>query len=69
MAQLALAWPLLQDEHIVPIPGSRRVARVEENTTAADLELTQTDLDQIAEILSAGGHGARYVDTQLPIWN
>src|SRR6185312_13833629 len=38
-AQLALAWPLTRGKHVVPIPGSRRIERLEENTAAADIEL------------------------------
>ncbi|MGF6823884.1 aryl-alcohol dehydrogenase-like predicted oxidoreductase [Microbacterium sp. ZKA21] len=69
VAQLALAWLLAQGERIVPIPGTRSVARVEENTAAADVELTQADLERIAEILPNGGYGARYVEAQLPTWD
>lgn len=68
VAQLALAWLLAQGVDIVPIPGTRSTARVEENVGAADLILTETDLGRIAEILPAGGHGARYVDAMLPAW-
>jgi hypothetical protein len=39
---------------------------VQENTAAADLALTAADLDAIAQILPAGGFGARYAD--LPAW-
>jgi aryl-alcohol dehydrogenase-like predicted oxidoreductase len=69
VAQLALAWLLAQGQHVVPIPGTRSAARVEENTAAADLQLTRADLDRIAEILPAGGHGARYIESQLPAWD
>ncbi|MET7403935.1 aldo/keto reductase, partial [Dactylosporangium sp. NPDC005572] len=55
VAQLALAWLLAQGEHIVPIPGTRSAARVEENTAAAGLELTDADLAAVREILPAGG--------------
>jgi aryl-alcohol dehydrogenase-like predicted oxidoreductase len=44
VSELALAWLLAQGEHIVPIPGTRRISRVEENAAAADLALTDTDL-------------------------
>lgn len=43
-AQVALAWTLAQGERVVPIPGSRRRSRVEENAAAARLELTPEDL-------------------------
>jgi aryl-alcohol dehydrogenase-like predicted oxidoreductase len=60
-AQIALAWLLAQKPWIVPIPGTRRLERLEENLAAADLELTADDL---AEIGTAAGQveiqGARY---------
>jgi aryl-alcohol dehydrogenase-like predicted oxidoreductase len=49
-AQLALAWVLAQGEDIVPIPGTKRRARLEENVGAVDVEL---DADELAEIRSA----------------
>ncbi len=48
--QVALAWLLAQDEHLVPIPGTKRVRYLEENVAAADVELSA---DQLAEIDSA----------------
>jgi aryl-alcohol dehydrogenase-like predicted oxidoreductase len=50
-AQLALAWVLAQGADIVPIPGTRRRARLEENVGALDVELTDAELAQIAEAL------------------
>ncbi|WP_273691824.1 aldo/keto reductase [Ketogulonicigenium vulgare] len=47
-AQIALAWLLAQHPFIVPIPGTRRLDRVQENIGAAKVTLTQADLDQIA---------------------
>jgi aryl-alcohol dehydrogenase-like predicted oxidoreductase len=46
-AQLALAWLLAQKPWIVPIPGTKKVARLEENLAAADVELTSADLREI----------------------
>jgi aryl-alcohol dehydrogenase-like predicted oxidoreductase len=46
-AQVALAWLLAQKPRIVPIPGTRRVGRLEENLGAADVELTADDLAEI----------------------
>ena len=43
-AQVALAWLLARQPWIVPIPGTRKLSRLEENLAAADLELTATDL-------------------------
>ena len=59
--QIALAWLLAQKPWIVPIPGTTKRHRLEENIKAADVELTASDL---AEIESAASqitiHGARY---------
>jgi aryl-alcohol dehydrogenase-like predicted oxidoreductase len=60
-AQIALAWLLAQKPWIVPIPGTTKRARLEENTGAVDVELTPSDLQEIenaaAEIQV---QGARY---------
>jgi aryl-alcohol dehydrogenase-like predicted oxidoreductase len=69
VSQLALAWLLAQRDDIVPIPGTRSVARIEENVGAADLTLTAADLAEIDRILPAGGFGARYAAGNLPAWN
>jgi hypothetical protein len=68
VSQLALAWLLAQGEHIVPIPGTRSAARLEENTHAADVALTEGDLAAIREILPTGGFGARYAEEHVPNW-
>jgi aryl-alcohol dehydrogenase-like predicted oxidoreductase len=60
-AQVALAWLLAQRPWIVPIPGTRRLARLEENLGAAELDLTAdelADLDAAADRI--GVVGARY---------
>jgi aryl-alcohol dehydrogenase-like predicted oxidoreductase len=60
-AQLALAWVLARGEHIVPIPGTRRIERLEENATAVDLELTTDELEHLERIAPRGiAAGARY---------
>jgi aryl-alcohol dehydrogenase-like predicted oxidoreductase len=46
-AQIALAWLLAQKPWIVPIPGSRKLHRLDENIGAVDIELTTKDLDDI----------------------
>jgi aryl-alcohol dehydrogenase-like predicted oxidoreductase len=46
-AQIALAWLLARKPWIVPIPGTTKLHRLEENLKAADVELTAADLDQI----------------------
>jgi aryl-alcohol dehydrogenase-like predicted oxidoreductase len=60
-AQVALAWLLAQEPWIVPIPGTRKLTRLEENLAAADLELTAADRSEI-EAASAAitVQGARY---------
>ena len=59
-AQVALAWLLAQGDDIVPIPGTKRVSRLEENAAAADLELTPEQLDRLEEIPAPVGD--RYAD-------
>ena len=60
-AQLALAWLLAQKPWIVPIPGTTKLHRLEENLGAADVELTATDRQQIDEALAGVNvQGARY---------
>lgn len=59
--QLALAWLLAQGEHIVPIPGTKKVNRLRENMGAADVELSAEDLTRLDELAPAGvAAGARY---------
>ena len=60
-AQIALAWLLAQKSWIVPIPGTTKLHRLEENLGGANIELTSEDLHQIAQSLSKVEiHGARY---------
>jgi aryl-alcohol dehydrogenase-like predicted oxidoreductase len=63
-AQLALAWVLAQGEDIVPIPGTTRSDRVEENAGALDVELSAEDLDQIADALPQAT-GERYAASMM----
>lgn len=51
-AQIALAWLLAQKPWIVPIPGSRKLERLDENLEAEKIELTATDLSEIAQAMS-----------------
>ncbi len=61
--QLALAWVLHQGEDIVPIPGTKRRAYLEENVEAAQIKLSDEDLRRIDEAAPAGAAaGARYAD-------
>jgi aryl-alcohol dehydrogenase-like predicted oxidoreductase len=63
-AQLALAWVLAQDEHLVPIPGTKKVSRLEENVGAVDVELTDEDLHRIDEALPKAV-GERYPQAMM----
>jgi aryl-alcohol dehydrogenase-like predicted oxidoreductase len=51
-AQIALAWLIAQRPYIVPIPGTTKLHRLEENIAAAEVELTQEDLRAIADAAS-----------------
>lgn len=51
-AQIALAWLLAQKPWIVPIPGSRRIERLEENIGAVQVKLTEGDLREIDRAMS-----------------
>ena len=60
-AQIALAWLLAQKPWIVPIPGTRKLARLDENIAAAALELTSGDLREIERASSTiTVQGTRY---------
>jgi aryl-alcohol dehydrogenase-like predicted oxidoreductase len=54
-AQTALAWLLTRGEDIAPIPGTRRVSRVEENTAADAVELTPDQLERLSNLQPAAG--------------
>jgi aryl-alcohol dehydrogenase-like predicted oxidoreductase len=61
--QLALAWLLAQGPDIVPIPGTKRIKYLDENSAAADIELTA---EQLARIESAIPHGAASGERYTP---
>ena len=52
-AQIALAWLLAQGNDIAPIPGTKRVARVEENTAADSIELSAEQVDRLNHLTPA----------------
>jgi aryl-alcohol dehydrogenase-like predicted oxidoreductase len=61
-AQLALAWVTARHDHVVPIPGTRSIERLEENAAALDIRVTQTDLDRLDAIAPRGvASGTRYL--------
>ena len=60
-AQLALAWVLAQGDDLVPIPGTRRIATLEQNAATADIVLTPDDLARIEAVFPRGAAaGERY---------
>ncbi|HEY6292716.1 MAG TPA: aldo/keto reductase [Terriglobia bacterium] len=59
-AQISLAWMLAKEPFIVPIPGSRKVGRIEENFAAANIELTDVEMAALeAELGKLQVHGNR----------
>jgi aryl-alcohol dehydrogenase-like predicted oxidoreductase len=59
-AQVAIAWVLAQGDDIVPIPGTKRVARIEENAGAASMKLSADQLERLTAIRPPVGD--RYAD-------
>jgi len=69
-AQLALAWVLAQGDDIVPIPGTKRRQRLEDNIKALDARLSADDLARIDRILPPGAAaGERYAAPQMQALN
>jgi aryl-alcohol dehydrogenase-like predicted oxidoreductase len=65
-AQIALAWLLAQRPYIVPIPGTTKLHRLEENIGAAAIELSDTDVREINEGASQiEPEGDRYAPAQM----
>jgi aryl-alcohol dehydrogenase-like predicted oxidoreductase len=64
-AMLALAWVLARGDHLIPIPGTRSVAHLEDNVRAAAIKLSPGEITEIERILPAGfAAGDRYSDAQ-----
>ncbi|WP_426451866.1 aldo/keto reductase [Paenibacillus sp. S-38] len=69
-SQLALAWLLAQGDDIVPIPGTKRTAYLEENVGALDIELTPEELRRIDEAAPKGAAaGSRYPEASMSSLN
>jgi aryl-alcohol dehydrogenase-like predicted oxidoreductase len=69
-AQLALAWLLTRGKHVVPIPGSRRIERLEENAAAADVSLSDNELHRLEVIAPVGAAvGLRYPEPMMAALN
>jgi aryl-alcohol dehydrogenase-like predicted oxidoreductase len=54
-AQVAIAWLLTKGDDIAPIPGTKRVARLEENVGAGAVELTDQQLEKLENLAPAAG--------------
>jgi aryl-alcohol dehydrogenase-like predicted oxidoreductase len=65
-AQLVLAWLLAQGDDVIAIPGTKRLARLEENLGALRVQLSKHDLARIAEAIPPGAAaGTRYPEAQM----
>ena len=69
-AQLVLAWVLARGDFIVPIPGTRRIANLDENIGALDVELSRAEHEDIADLFPPDAvTGARYPEATLKLVN
>ena len=69
-AQLALAWVLARGEQVIPIPGTRRSAALEENLGALDVALTAAELAEIDAVFPPdAASGGRYQDSMMRMLN
>jgi aryl-alcohol dehydrogenase-like predicted oxidoreductase len=69
-AQVALAWVMAQGEDIVPIPGTKKRSRLEENLKAVDIALTPAELEEIDRVLPKGSTaGTRYPEQHMSAVN
>jgi aryl-alcohol dehydrogenase-like predicted oxidoreductase len=69
-AQFALAWVLAQGEHIVPIPGTRRIANLDENLDALEFGLSDEELAAVEAVFPRGAAaGPRYPEASMAAVN
>jgi aryl-alcohol dehydrogenase-like predicted oxidoreductase len=69
-AQLALAWVMAKGRDIVPIPGTKSPQRLEENAAAAELRLSQQDVEELDDAISPDAvRGARYPEAMMALLN
>jgi len=67
-AQLALAWVLTRGEHVVPIPGTRRIANLDDNLGALNVTLSARDLADIDAVFPLGAAaGTRYAEQVMSL--
>ncbi|MCB0475217.1 MAG: aldo/keto reductase, partial [Flavobacteriaceae bacterium] len=59
-AQVVLAWLLSRDVPLATIPGTRKIARLEENWASQDVQLSKAHLDQLDSLIQQGVKGNRY---------
>src|SRR5436190_21012425 len=64
-AQVALAWLLAQGDDIAPIPGTKRVSRIEENTAADGIELSADQTERLNDLTPATGE--RHDETNMSV--
>jgi len=70
VAQLALAWVLSRDGHVVPIPGTKRIATLEENIGAVDVALSTAEITEIDAVFPpSAATGARYQGAMMQLLN
>jgi hypothetical protein len=69
-AQLALAWLLNRHDNVIPIPGTSSIKRMEENVRAADIFLSDEELDQVENLAPPGiAAGTRYDSSMMRLVN
>jgi aryl-alcohol dehydrogenase-like predicted oxidoreductase len=69
-AQLALAWVLHQGDNIVPIPGTRKLDRLEQNAAAAEIYLSEAEIEELGNIIAPDQvAGQRYSEASLALTN
>jgi len=69
-AQLALAWLMAKGQDIVPIPGTKSPQRLEENVSAAELELSRGDIDELDNAIPPEAvKGSRYPEQMMALLN
>jgi aryl-alcohol dehydrogenase-like predicted oxidoreductase len=69
-AQLALAWVLARGEYLVPIPGTKRIATLEENLGALNVALNKSEIAEIDAIFPPNAAaGLRYVEVMMGALN
>jgi aryl-alcohol dehydrogenase-like predicted oxidoreductase len=61
LAQIALAWVVAQGDMVIPIPGTTRIERLEENAAAVDVSLTEAEFESL-DALARSVEGPRYAD-------